>query len=121
MNKDISIILVDDSKYSLEGTNLILKNNGFEKVDTFDSASQARGADLSNYDLAILDIVMPKETGISFTKYLKEEFPKVKVILISSLTQEEIKIESIQAGADDFILKPIEEEKLISSIDKIFS
>lgn len=62
---------------------------------------------------------MPKISGFELAQQLQEKFKKIKVIMISSLSQERIILESIASGAHDFIQKPIQESVLIDSVKKV--
>jgi YesN/AraC family two-component response regulator len=70
-------------------------------------------------DIAIIDIVMPKISGLDLAKSVNNSLPDTGIIIISSLAQEHVIIDSIGAGALDFIQKPFSKEELINSIEKI--
>jgi len=116
---DNNILIIDDSPHALSETKRIVQNIDSIQVDTASSATEARKLQLENYKLVIVDVVMPEENGIEFARFLKEKFPLLKIILITSLEQERIQLESIQAGADDFHTKPLNEEAFTSSIKNL--
>jgi YesN/AraC family two-component response regulator len=69
--------------------------------------------------VVIADIVMPEVSGIELTSQINKDFDNISVIIISSLAQEHVVLEAIGAGASDFIAKPIQQQQLIDSINKI--
>ena len=71
--------------------------------------------------IAIIDIVMPEVSGIELAQYITDNFDDTGIIMISSLGQENIVIDSISAGANDFIKKPFKKEDLIASIEKLIT
>ncbi|WP_419763495.1 MAG: response regulator [Arcobacter sp.] len=71
-------------------------------------------------DLITMDITMPEMDGIEATKLIKEVLPDVNIVMITSHGQEELVSESLKAGAKNFILKPITEEKLEQVLGKLF-
>lgn len=72
--------------------------------------------DIYSVDMVILGIVMPRIGGIEYTKIIRDQGLDIPIILMTSLNTLENAIESMKAGADDLIIKPISNENLISSI-----
>ncbi|MBD64016.1 MAG: hypothetical protein CME62_02335 [Halobacteriovoraceae bacterium] len=116
--KDIRILIVDDSDFSR--TQIAGMLSEYNVVGEVASAKEAISilADTTVH-LAIVDIVMPEVSGIELADYISTNYDKVAIIMISSLGQENIIIDSISAGASDFLQKPIKSKNLISSIDKL--
>lgn len=72
-------------------------------------------------DLVLLDIIMARVTGIDALKQIKEINPNAKVVMITAVGQEAMMKEAIAAGADDYITKPFEEEKVLEAIKAVLS
>ena len=71
-------------------------------------------------DLVIMDITMPEMDGIQQSvKYIKELNPEAKIIMCSAMGQQAMVIESIQAGARDFIVKPFQAERVLEAVKKL--
>lgn len=70
-------------------------------------------------DLVTMDITMPDMDGITALRLLKEKYPDAKVVMCSAMSQREKFIDSIQAGAFDFIVKPFKTEKIVSILNSI--
>lgn len=118
----LKIVVVDDSDFSRA---LIIK---MLKEANFDVVGEAAGAQAAlqvikdkRPNVVITDIVMPEVSGIELTESINQNFDDIYVIVISSLSQEHVVLEAIGAGAADFIAKPINEQQLVDSLEKIMS
>ena len=67
------------------------------------------------------DIVMPEVSGIELAELINQNYKDIYVIVVSSLSQEHVVLEAIGAGAADFIAKPISQQQLVESLEKIMS
>lgn len=116
------ILIVDDSDFSRSHISEMLQNERYNIIGEANSAKEAINIlkDRTAH-VAIVDIVMPEVSGIELAQYINEKFPETSIIMISSLAQENIIIDSISAGACDFIQKPFTQSELISSVEKIIS
>lgn len=119
-NSDINVLIVDDSGFSRKVLSEMVSTAGFNVVGEAENAQMAIDiASERKIDIAIVDVVMPDISGIELTELLCKSLRKLKVIMISSLAQENIVINSISAGAIDFIQKPITQDMLVHSLEKI--
>jgi two-component system chemotaxis response regulator CheY len=84
--------------------------NGVEAVDQFLKLRP---------DLVTMDIVMPKRSGIDAVKGILAEDSKAKVVMCSALGQETLVMEALQAGAQDFIVKPFKPDSVLATLAKI--
>jgi two-component system chemotaxis response regulator CheY len=66
-----------------------------------------------------MDITMPNLDGISATRQILERHPSARIIMVSALGQERKVKEAIEAGAMDFIVKPLKEERLVNSARRV--
>ncbi|MFA9373435.1 response regulator [Poseidonibacter sp.] len=119
------VLIVDDSRIIRNGLKnifLFLGHNvigeavtGFEAINMYKTLSP---------DLVTMDISMPMRQGIkdgvSALKEIIDLDPNAKVIMVTSHGEEHLVVDSIKLGAKGYILKPITEEKVINSIEKIF-
>ncbi|HOD39185.1 MAG: Chemotaxis protein CheY [bacterium ADurb.Bin243] len=69
-------------------------------------------------DLVTMDIIMPKCTGIEALKEIIRNDKSAKVIVITAIDQREALMDAIKSGAKDFIVKPFDEERVISAVSK---
>ncbi len=106
MRAMIRDILVNSGAYEVVGE----AANGQEAVEQYRSLSP---------DLVTMDIVMPQMDGIEATREILKQSPKARVVMCSALGQEALVIESIAAGAKDFIVKPFSAEKVLKVLDSV--
>ncbi len=114
-----NIMVVDDSPIAVKKLKMMLEQLDFNIV-----ATASNGKDvLETYrtalpDLVTMDIVMPEMDGIEATRTLMTEFPSARVIMITSMGQEQMVLEALQAGAKGYLIKPYQEIKLYEAIQK---
>jgi len=117
------VLVVDDASFMRLMIKDILTSSG--KYEVVGEASNGREA-LEEFkrlepDLITMDIVMPELDGIEATRAIIREHPKVKIVICSAMGQEPLVIESIAAGAKDFIVKPFTAEKVIQVLDYVWN
>ena len=114
MKLDLShILVVDDDKRILELINDYLNKNNF-RVSTADNAIKAREKiENIEFDLIILDIMMPGESGLTLTDSLKKNNFKTPILLLSALGNPEDRIKGLEIGASDYLTKPFEPKELL--------
>jgi two-component system chemotaxis response regulator CheY len=115
------VLVVDDALFMRSMIKDILKNSG--KYDVVGEAVNGDDA-IEKFkellpDLVTMDIVMPGMDGIEATREILKHDPKARVVMCSALGQEPLVIESIAAGARDFIVKPFSPEKVIQVMDHV--
>jgi YesN/AraC family two-component response regulator len=121
-HEDLKIVVVDDSDFSRSIIIKMLKESGFSVVGEANSAIAAlQVIKEKKPHVVITDIVMPEVSGIELTENINQNFEDIYVIVISSLSQEHVVLEAISAGAADFISKPLSQQQLIDSLEKIIS
>lgn len=116
------ILVVDDSDFSRNSITQMLDDPRYNVIGEASNAKEAMNIlrDRKAH-IAIIDVVMPEISGIELAEKITDNFKTTYVIMISSLAQENIIIDSISAGASDFVQKPFNKETLISSIEKVIS
>jgi two-component system chemotaxis response regulator CheY len=72
-----------------------------------------------NPDLVLMDITMPEMDGVQAVKEIKRIDPSANIIMCSAMGQQGMVVDSIQAGAKDFIVKPFNEERVLEAVKKI--
>lgn len=110
------ILYVEDEKYLAEAVIHILKK---EKIMVTYAADGETGLDLAlqpNYDVVVLDIMLPKLSGIEILKTMRERCVKTPVIMLSALSGVDDKIKGLDYGADDYLAKPFKTAELIARI-----
>jgi len=117
--RDIHLLVIDDDNRIRKLLKTYLTKQGF-RVSTAGDASEARNlmATLA-YDLLILDVMMPGETGLELTRGIRER-EDVPIILLTALGESDDRINGLRSGADDYLVKPFEPEELVLRIEAIF-
>jgi DNA-binding NtrC family response regulator len=119
--KETAILLVDDDSDS--GTLLTTLLGASLRIEhackTATSAQEAMQLlESSFFHLVITDIQMPGTSGLSLCQHIRENYPHTVVIMLSGLSEIEYAIDSMRAGAFDYILKPIAVPKFLESIER---
>ncbi|HEX3883631.1 MAG TPA: response regulator transcription factor [Stellaceae bacterium] len=112
------LLVVDDDPRLLELLRRYLADNGF-RVTTAADAVEAR-ANLASFafDLVVLDVMMPGESGLDLARYLRRA-GQVPVLLLTARAEPEDRINGLETGADDFVAKPFEPRELVLRIRNI--
>lgn len=113
------VLIVDDAAFMRMMIKDILTKNGYEVIGEASDGAQA----VEKYkelkpDLVTMDITMPDMDGIAALKEIKKIDKDAKVIMCSAMGQQAMVIEAIQAGANDFIVKPFQADRVIEAIQK---
>jgi two-component system phosphate regulon response regulator OmpR len=112
------LLVVDDDTRIRTLLHEYLTDNGF-RVTVAANAEDARGLLRSlDFDLLVLDIMMPGENGVDLTRSLREE-KDVPVLMLTALSETDSRITGLEAGADDYLPKPFDPRELILRINNI--
>ena len=113
------ILIVDDDKRILQLINDYLIKNNF-RISTADNAIKAREKiENIEFDLIILDIMMPGESGLKLTDTLKKNNFKTPILLLSALGNPDDRIKGLEIGANDYLTKPFEPKELLLRIKNL--
>ena len=111
------ILVVDDAAFMRMMVKDVLTKNGYTVLGEAENGQKAieKYKEL-NPDLVIMDITMPEVDGIQAVKEIKKIDPNAKIVMCSAMGQQAMVIESIQAGARDFIVKPFQADRVIEAV-----
>lgn len=114
------ILIVDDAAFMRMMIKDILTKNGYEVIGEAENGLKAieKYKELSP-DLVLMDITMPEMDGIEAVKQIKAIDGAAKIVMCSAMGQQAMVIESIQAGARDFIVKPFQVERVLEAVRKV--
>ncbi len=96
-----------------------LSTQGFEIDWTKDGADALRHFNKSNYDLAILDVMMPALDGFTVAELIRNRQPALPIIFLTAKSMHKDVERGFKAGADDYIKKPVNEEELVARIQAV--
>ena len=115
-----NILICDDAAFMRMMIKDILTKNGYNVVGEAENGAIAveRYNELKP-DLVLMDITMPEMDGIQALKKIKAANGAASVIMCSAMGQQAMVIESIQAGAKDFIVKPFQPDRVLEAVKKV--
>lgn len=116
------VLIVDDSIFVKKQLTQILQSEQFEVIDDASDGEEAIEKYKEHYpnvDLVTMDITMPKMDGITALEKIIEFDKNAKVIMISALGKQELVKKSLLLGAKNYIVKPLDREKVLSRIEAI--
>ena len=117
---EMAILICDDAAFMRMMIKDILTKNGYNVAGEAENGMKAvEKFKEVNPDLVLMDITMPEMDGIQALKEIKKLDGGAKVIMCSAMGQQAMVIESIQAGAKDFIVKPFQAERVIEAVKKV--
>lgn len=95
------------------GYNVVQVKNGREAIEVFDANS-------GEFDIALLDIMMPEADGFEVCKHIRARSSTIGIIMLSAKTQEMDKVSGLMMGADDYVTKPFSPTELIARVDAVY-
>jgi two-component system chemotaxis response regulator CheY len=114
------VLIADDASFMRQMIRDIIEPEGFEVVgEASDGVEVVEQFKELHPDLVMMDIVMPKRSGIDAVKGIVTMDPTARVVMCSALGQETLVMEAIQAGAKDFIVKPFKPESVVETLKKV--
>lgn len=112
------ILVIDDDRRIRELLRSYLSDSGF-RVSAAGSAAEAREHMRSlEFDLLVLDIMMPGETGLEFARSLRTASP-IPILMLTARAETDDRIAGLETGVDDYLPKPFEPRELVLRIDSI--
>lgn len=110
------ILIIEDNEKLAKYIKQMLEEEGFA-VDSFTDGEQGeRMARSDNYDLIILDIMLPKKDGISICKDLREDNINIPIIMVTAKGEIDDRILGLDSGADDYLIKPFDMKELLARV-----
>ena len=113
------ILIVDDEAKIRELIIKYAKHEGFETAEAADGMEAVELCEKNNYDLVVMDIMMPHLDGFSAVKEIKKAKPQLPFILLSALGEEYDRIHGFDVGVDDYVVKPFSSKELMMRIHAI--
>ena len=114
------VLIADDASFMRQMIRDIIEPEGFEVVgEASDGVEVVEKYKKLRPDVVMMDIVMPKRSGIDAVKAIKAEDAGARVVMCSALGQDALVSEAIQAGARDFIVKPFKPEAVLTTLRKV--
>jgi two-component system phosphate regulon response regulator OmpR len=112
------LLVVDDDTRIRNLLKQFLSSNGFRVTVAGTAAEARRKLEGLDFDLLILDVMMPGESGVDLTKALRVD-KNVPILMLTALSETDSRIMGLEAGADDYLPKPFDPRELILRINNI--
>ena len=119
MAKDKKILVTDDSIFAREVIKDILTRNGYNNIiEASDGIEAVEMYEKESPDLVLLDLIMDKMDGVEALKKIMERDKNAQIIVASAVGQETIVNQCLKLGSKAYIVKPVDEQKLLIEIKK---
>ena len=121
MEKKSHILCIDDDDKIRELLEIFLNKHNFIVSTAKDAFEGEKTSELFSFDLIVLDIMMPKKSGIEFLNKFRKTNTSVPIIMLTANSQLEKKTKSFNFGCDDYLIKPFEPIELVLRINKLLN
>ena len=117
------ILVIDDEEDVREVLRLHLESAGFNVLEAENGEEGIKtlrsGDNMINVGLILCDIRMPKVNGVECVDFLRREAPGIPVVMVTGYPDTEMATSFLKKGVKDYLVKPVEKEKLLSVVDRI--
>ena len=122
MDNARKVLIADDEPDILEILKYNLLNEGYEVVTAKDGDEALEKARRTQPDLIVLDVMMPKKTGVEVCQILRGQpaFKETLIVFLTAVNDEGTQIKGLETGADDYISKPISPKVFLSRVNALF-
>ncbi len=114
-----TVLVVDDAAFMRMRAGKLLAQHGYQVLEAENGLDALNMYMQHKPDLVLMDITMPVMDGITALKEIRQADPQAKVVMLSAMGQQAMVIESIKAGARDFVVKPYEPNNVMASVRKL--
>ncbi|MFZ6847063.1 response regulator transcription factor [Undibacterium sp. RuRC25W] len=116
-NENVSILLVDDNDITREVLRIVLRSEGYNVVgEATDGGAGLEMALKLRPHIILLDVVMPKVSGLEVLPKIKDMLPDTMVLLVTASKDSDTISEAVEAGIHGFILKPFNAQKILETV-----
>src|SRR6476660_7191493 len=113
------ILIVEDEPAMVAGLRDNFEYEGYEVISAADGADGLSRAIADQPDLVVLDVMMPKMSGLDVCKHLKVKKPNLPIIMLTARGQEIDKVVGLELGADDYVTKPFSIRELMARVKAV--
>jgi two-component system chemotaxis response regulator CheY len=113
------IMIVDDAQFMRLRVAKLLSQHGYEIIEAADGEAAVKTYRQIRPDLVLLDITMPHMDGLTALTEICDLDPKAKVVMLTALGQQSVVLQAMQAGAKDFLVKPLDPDRMMKVLHKV--
>lgn len=119
----IKILIADDQEMIRESLQIVLSNRaGLEVIGTAANGQEViQNVRQERPDVILMDIRMPKMDGVQCTKIIKENYPEIKIIILTTFDDDEFVFNALKYGASGYLLKGVSMDELVRAINTVYS
>jgi len=123
METKIRVVIAEDHPIFKEGLKALLPSNmGFEIVgEAEDGVEAVRCVEDLKPDLVLMDLSMPRKSGVEAIKEIKGKAPEIKILALTAHSDEEYIVAAFQAGADGYVLKDAKRSEVVAAIETVLT
>ena len=123
MREKIKIVIADDQELIRDSLKIVLSaNQDMEVIDTVaDGREVIRSVRSEKPDVILMDVRMPGMDGVSCTQIIKENYPQIKIIILTTFDDDEYVYNALKYGASGYLLKGVSMAELSSAIRTVYS
>ena len=116
------ILVCEDEEAIRDFVVINLRRAGYDVVDVAcgEDAVEVYNRQNGNFDVALLDIMMPGMDGFALCRWIREQSSEIGIIMLSAKSQEMDKVNCLMIGADDYVTKPFSPSELVARVDAIY-
>jgi DNA-binding response OmpR family regulator len=116
-----TILIVDDSPTDLKLLMKPLQSKGYNVITAVDGEEALTVAASQHPSLIVLDLILPKKNGFQVCRQLKTtpDTQDIKIVILSSKSQDTDRYWGLKQGADEYLTKPFEDEKLLATVEQL--
>jgi DNA-binding response OmpR family regulator len=118
-SKRTRILIVEDEPAMVAGLRDNFEYEGYEVISAGDGVAGLERALADNPDLVVLDVMMPRMSGLDVCKQLKAQRPSTPIIMLTARGQEIDKVVGLELGADDYVTKPFSIRELMARVKAV--
>lgn len=113
------LLLAEDEKELSKALSAILRHNNYSVDAVYNGEDALSYLEAENYDVAILDVMMPKMDGLTVLRRLREKGNKLPVLVLTARAEIDDRVEGLDCGADDYLTKPFAAKELLARLRSI--
>jgi len=117
-NRQHCILIIDDEEQILVSYGFVLKSAGYKVITESDSRKVIPLLERERISVIVLDLIMPYISGQELLTVFRNEYPNIPVIIMTASNEVETAVECMKKGAYDYIIKPVDKNRFITSVNK---
>ena len=111
------ILLVEDEESLAKGLEYNLSEEGYQVDIAKDGKQAIEMFDKNNYDVVVLDIMLPYKNGFEVAEHIRDKNPQMPILMLTARTSVDDRVKGLEIGADDYITKPFHLKELLLRIE----